>query len=142
MEVPPLLRTSDFDQRRDWIKERCDIDALAILQRLGSGQLLDDLRDALVATAEEVVATGNAGKVVLTITLTTKRQGDILIMVDESISRTVPKVEPKGAFFYAANGDLWRDDPRQVPIDFRAVDTATGEIRNVLTDHAERSAGT
>lgn len=118
------------------------MDALAILQRLGSGQLLDDLRDALVATAEEVVQTGNAGKVTLTITMTTKSQGDVLIMVDETVSRTVPKADPKGAFFYMVGGSLHREDPRQSPLDFREVDTSTGELRTVQNGRDERSAAT
>lgn len=110
------------------------------MQRLGSGELLDDLRDALVVTAAEVVETGNPGKVTLTITLSNKSQGDILVMVDEVVSRTVPKPDAKGAYFYAFGGELHHDDPRQRALDFRAVDTSTGEIRTVPSGRDERAA--
>ncbi len=93
-----------------------------------------------MATAQEVVESGNKGTVTLTITITTKTQGDSLVMVDEKVSRTVPKANPKGAYFYAVDGDLHRDDPRQAPLNLRAVDTATSEARIVPSGHEERVA--
>jgi curli biogenesis system outer membrane secretion channel CsgG len=116
------------------------MDALAILQRLGSGQLLDDLSEALTATAAEVVETGKPGKVTVSFKISNKHQGDVLVMIDETVARVSPKDDPKGAFFFAVNGALHRDDPRQAKMDFRAVDTETGEIREAATVHVERSA--
>lgn len=43
------------------------MDALSILQRLGSGKLLEDIHEALTVTAQEVVATGKAAKVTVTL---------------------------------------------------------------------------
>ncbi len=116
------------------------MNALAVLQRLGTGQLLEDLHAALVATAEEVVATGKPGKVTLTLTLTNKNQGDPLLIIDETVSRTIPKKDAKGAIFWAIDGELHRDDPRQEVMDFRTVDTRTGEIRQVASERDERRA--
>jgi hypothetical protein len=107
------------------------MDALAVLQRLGSGRLLEDIHDALVTTAQEVVATGKAGKVTVTLNVSTMNQGDVLVTIEEMISRTAPKRDPRGAIFYAVDGALHREDPRQVRMDFRTVDTETGEIREV-----------
>jgi hypothetical protein len=111
------------------------MDALAVLQRLGSGRLLEDLHTALVTTAEEVVATGKPGKVTLTLTVSNRSQGDPLVMVDETVSRASPKRDPKGAVFYAVDGGLHREDPRQLPLVFRTVDS-DGVIHN--TDNDER----
>lgn len=114
------------------------MDPLAILLRLGGGQTLEDLATALVTTAEEVVATGKQGSVTLKLTLTNKHQGDVLLIIDEVISRASPKKDPRGAVFYAVDGGLYKEDPRQTPLDFRTVDTATGEIRSVTTKVEER----
>lgn len=105
------------------------MDALSALQRLGRGQLIDDMYAAIVAVAEEVVATGKPGAI--TVKLTLKNEGgvgDPAIVVRETLTRTTPKRDPRGALFYALDGALWRDDPRQVRMDFRTVDTRTGEV--------------
>ena len=111
------------------------MDALAVVQRLGSGRLLTELHNALIATADEVVRTGT---VTLTLKVSNKQQGDPLVYVDEQISRTAPKKDPRGAVFYAVEGELHREDPRQLTLEFRTVDTATGEIREAEDGHSER----
>ena len=107
------------------------MDGLAILQRLGSGKLVDLIADALVATADEVVTTGNPGAVTIKLTVTTSQQGDPMVIIHPAINRATPKVEPNPGFFFAVEGELHREDPRQIRMDFRAVDTETGEIRQV-----------
>ncbi len=114
------------------------MDALAVLQRLGSGHLLEEIHDALIVTAGEVVATGKPGKVTITLAITTRNQGDPLITIDEVVSRTAPKKDARGALLYCLNGDLHREDPRQLPMDFRTVDRETGEIRSVDRKAEER----
>lgn len=110
------------------------MDPLSAIQRLGSGHTLEDLYDALTATAQEVVATGKPGQVTLTLKVSNKGQGNPLVIVEETVARTSPKKDPKGAIFYALEGALWREDPRQAHMDFRLVDTETGEIRSVSVD--------
>lgn len=106
------------------------MDGLAILQRLGRGTVIPDLTDALNKTAEEVVATGKPGTVTLTLKVSTKSIGDPFVAIEESIARSAPKKDPRGAFFFAVEGGLHREDPRQSQIDFRTVDRETGEIRD------------
>jgi hypothetical protein len=116
------------------------MDALTILQRLGSGKLMEELATALSVTAEEVVTTGKPGTVTLTLKVSNKQQGDAMVFVDEQISRTAPKKDPRGALFYAVQGDLYREDPRQGKLDFRTVDTNTGEIKDLdYPDRIERT---
>jgi hypothetical protein len=111
------------------------MDALAILQRLAGGYLIEELAAALTVTAEEVVATGKPGTVTLSLKVSTRNQGDPLIVVEEQIARAAPKKDAKAAFFYALDGDLHRDDPRQARLDFRTVDRETGEIRDTRGDN-------
>lgn len=115
------------------------MDALGVLQRLGSGKLLDELHEALVTTAQEVVETGNPGAVTLKLRISTRGQGNALITVEESVGRTPPVRAPKGAILWALDGDLYGQDPRQMKMELRAVDMETGEIREPVAERAERS---
>lgn len=105
------------------------MDALSTLQRLGGGTLIERLHEALVATAQEVVETGNPGTVTLTLRITTQEQGHPLVAIIETIGRSVPKRKPRGTFMYAVDGGLYREDPRQPEMPgLRSVDTSR-EIR-------------
>lgn len=111
-----------------------------MVQRLGAGHFLDDLNDALAATADEVVATGKPGTVTIKLTVSTKSPGDPMVMVDEAVSRASPKKDAKGALFFAVAGALHREDPRQVRMEFREVNVTTGELRDVPSEREERGA--
>jgi hypothetical protein len=115
------------------------MDSLAILQRLGSGQFIDNLAEALIATSDEVVKTGKPGTITVTFKVSTRGQGNPFVTIDEAVKRASPKEDPKGALFFALEGGLYREDPRQIPLEFREVDRGTGEIREVATAHIERS---
>ena len=106
------------------------MDALAVLQRLGSGRLMEELHKALTQTAAEVVETGNPGTVTLALRITTKGQGNPMVVIDESVGRTPPKKAAQGAILWALEGQLHSQDPRQARMEFRAVDTETA-IRDV-----------
>ena len=116
------------------------MDSLSILQRFGSGELINDLAAALASVAEEVVATGNPGKVTIAIAISTQSQGDPVVIMTPAISRAMPKRESRGALFHALDGGLHRDDPRQIPLEFRTVDVGTGETRTVTIEPVERMA--
>lgn len=115
------------------------MDSLAVVLRLGNGKLLDDICDALTATAAEVVETGKPGMVTVKFKVSNKQQGDVLIVIDETVSRASPKDDPKGAYFFAVDGELHREDPRQAKMEFReVVNTKSGEIRSVGNSNDER----
>lgn len=94
---------------------------------------MEDLADTLAAIAEEVIATGNNGKV--TATFAVSKGGDIAVIIQEEIKRSPPVKDARGAYFFAMDGQLHRDDPRQVRMEFRTVDKTTGEVISV-TDGA------
>ena len=111
------------------------MDALAVLQRLGGGRLIEEVAEHLKTTADEVVLTGKTGTVTITLKVSTKNQGDPMVVVEETIARSAPKKDPKAAYFYSLGGDLHKNDPRQTSIDFRTVDRETGEIRSTDDGH-------
>ena len=107
------------------------MDALGILQRLGQGRLIEELADALVSVADEVVATGKGGSVTLTLTLSTREQGDAMVQIEEKIARKTPTKAARGAFLFAVHGELHAQDPRQTRMSFREVDRPTPDQREL-----------
>ena len=99
------------------------MDALNVLQRLGRGHLIDELHAAILAVAEEVVATGQPGAVTVTLRISHDAKYDpALVIIAEEVKRTPPKGAAKGAMFYALEGLLHDRDPRQPGLpEFRVV---------------------
>ena len=111
------------------------MDPLATLQRLGQGRLMEELAEALALTAAEVVATGKPGTVTLTLKVSNHGVGDVMVAVEEKLDRKAPTKDARGAFFFAWDGELHKNDPRQPQMDFRTVtDRETGEIREIPAD--------
>ena len=109
------------------------MDALGVLQRLGSGKLIDDLHFALVDIAEQVAHAkkGSKGTVTLTFEIS-KDTEDAMVSIIETISRRPPKSEPRGAFFFAMDGGLHREDPRQPSMEFRVLESDQApEVRDI-----------
>lgn len=109
------------------------MDALATLQRLGQGRLIDKLAEAIASTADEVVRTGNPGEVSLKLKLTNHGPGDVMVTVEETLGRRPPSEPARGAVFVSVNGQLWKEDPRQGSMEFRTVD-GEGVIVDVPSD--------
>lgn len=115
------------------------MDALGVLQRLGGGHLMEELYELLQRMAEEAVATGKAGSVTLKLTISTQSQGDPMVVIQEQLSCAPPKKDPRGAYFFAVDGGLYKEDPRQLKMDFRMVNKETGEIKEVRMEQVERT---
>jgi len=100
------------------------MDYAGILNRLGNGKFVQDLCEALATTGAEVVATRNSGTVTVTLTLSPAPGGvdEVMILVNDKIKRSAPSAKPGGAYFYALDGELHREDPRQTRMELRAVD--------------------
>src|ERR1044072_7132282 len=99
------------------------MDGLHVVERLGGGHLIDEIHAALLDVAEEVVATGKQGTVTVTIKVSHPKGADpLLVVMDEEVKRAMPKPDPKGAMFYAADAQLHERDPRQADLpEFRIV---------------------
>ena len=101
------------------------MDALKVLERLGGGHFMDDLHAAILDVADDVVATGNTGVVTVTLKIAQATKGEPTITVSEEITRKPPKDEAKGAFFFAVDGALHREDPRQAKFELHTVEGAS-----------------
>jgi hypothetical protein len=98
------------------------MDALGTLQTLARGQLFDELCEAMIDVAEDVINTGRKGTVTLTLKLEQASPGEPSVIVNEEIKRTPPKRDPRGAILFIDEGEFHRRDPRQEQMDFRVVE--------------------
>ena len=91
---------------------------------------MEELADALQRTADEVVKTGQGGKVTLTLAvLPLGEVGNPMVGIAEQIGVAMPKRKSKGSILYSHEGALHETDPRQVPMEFRVVETAPSVVR-------------
>lgn len=105
------------------------MDVLGTIRRLGNGHLLDELADALALVSAEVVETGKPGAVTLTLKVSNREIGDVMVIVQDQITRKLPTKPARGTYVFAVGGGLYSRDPRQVEMSFRAVES-TPEIRD------------
>lgn len=109
------------------------METVAILDRVGGGRMLDDLVEAVLSVATEVVATGKPGQVTLALKITTSEQGDPMVTITESISRKTPVRSARGGFLFAVDGELHREDPRAPRLPgFRQVEPRNPEVRQAI----------
>lgn len=117
------------DEPKDEPTRASGLDAINTLQRLGAGHLIDEIFGNLVATCEDVVATGRKGSVSMTLTVQRAvKDGDPTnIVILEEVKRTPPKGVSKGAVLWAFEGEIFERDPKQKPLSaFRVVQTPDG----------------
>jgi len=107
------------------------MDALAVLQRLGTHRFIDELGTTLAAVSDEVALTRKKGKVTVTFTLSPGPGNDLAVQVAEEIKRTPPVKAPRGAIFFVLDGELHDGDPRQPQMDFREVDRPASRLVDV-----------
>lgn len=110
------------------------MDTLDILRRLGRGQMLEELANALSSVATEVVETGQPGEVTLKLKLTTREQGDAMITINETITRKTPTPASRGQFLYSVEGWLYSADPRQERLPLRDIGNPTPQQRDLDDD--------
>lgn len=107
------------------------MDSLSVLQRLGTHRFIDELAATIAEVGTEVAQTRKKGKVTVTFTLSPGADDGVSLVVAEEIKRTPPVKSPRGAYFFALDGELHDGDPRQPTMDFREVDRRTGEVVTV-----------
>lgn len=112
---------------------------LEIFDSLGQGKLAQEFANAFAAVAAQVVETGKKGGVTLTLEISTRQAGDEMIQVRETIKQKIPAQPPRGAWFYALEGWIYKQDPRQPMLSgLRALEDPEPEIRTIHTEPAER----
>lgn len=91
---------------------------LHLLSQIRGGAALVKANDRLSELVAAVKSTGQPGEITLTITVKPDK-------TDETIVKLVPKIKAKiperafaeGLFFVSDNGELSREDPRQIELD-------------------------
>ena len=112
------------------------MDALGVLNKLAQGRLIESLHAAIVEVAEAVIATEKAGSV--TLTLKIAKVGDYeAVTVAEQIKRGLPVPKERGALFFVGDGELHKEDPRQIPMEFRVVQDADSGVRTLEDEPKE-----
>jgi hypothetical protein len=112
------------------------LDALAILQKLGTSQFIEDLGATLEKVSEEVKTSRRKAKVTVTFNLAPAPDPDGVVILEE-IKRSPPASDSRGAYFFSVDGELHDRDPRQPTMEFHTVDKATGEVITVAADTKE-----
>ena len=106
------------------------MDALTAIQKLAGGHFIEDLYKALTAVSSEVAERekGAKGSVAVTFAIS-KDSEEPMVSIQESIVRRMPKGSSRGAWYFALDGELLREDPRQTTLDFKVVDQPEPVIR-------------
>lgn len=107
------------------------MDALSVLQRLGTHRFIDELAEQLAEVGTEVAQTRKKGKVTVTFTLSPGADDGVSLVVAEEIKRTPPVKNARGAYFFALDGELHDGDPRQPQMAFREVEKSNGAVVKV-----------
>ena len=112
-------------------------ESLFIIGRLGQGNFLNDLHRAIERVSNDVIATGRAGSVAVTLKIEPVKDS-IMVVVSEAIQVKPPKRDAKGALFFVHTG-LHEEDTRQSKLDV-SDDDAPPRIRSVTitSDQAGR----
>lgn len=106
------------------------MDALNVVQRLGTGRFIEDLAEHLDFVCEAVRAGKKGSKGKLTVTFDIEKPGDdIAVVVNETFGQTLPKKPARGALFFALDG-LHASDPREQPLPVRAVERMEPVVRD------------
>jgi len=108
------------------------MDSLAAIQKLAGGHFIEELYAALSAVSTEVASRerGAKGSVAVTFTVS-KESEEPMVNVQESIVRRMPKGSSRGAWYFALDGELLREDPRQTRLEFREVPQPETQVRKV-----------
>lgn len=85
------------------------------------GLLHDELSDALAELVQDCVETGKKGTLTLKVNVAPNKD-DVTLLLTDDVAIKAPKHDAKPAlFFYDADGNLLRKDPRQTELNLREV---------------------
>jgi hypothetical protein len=106
------------------MEPRIDGAFLAALQQQRRGACMSDLSDALRTLTAAVQSTGRAGELTLKLKVRPASKGaGNAVVVEDDIRLKDPKTEQPGSIFFAdADGNLMREDPRQLNMTLQTVD--------------------
>jgi hypothetical protein len=96
-----------------------------LITDMGHGEVHQRLSEDLAKIVEAVEDTGLKGK--MTITITVKRSGERVAMVDLASKLDIPRhPTPSSGFFFEAGGGLAKSDPRQTKLPLKDIERPAG----------------
>lgn len=103
------------------------------LREIRQGALLDEASEELAEVVKRVSETGKAGALSLKLTVKPAGRGSVrtVVIVDEVTTKLPEPDKEVTVFFPTSEGNLSKQDPAQMNLGLRAVetlDTETGEI--------------
>ena len=104
-----------------------DSSFITLLQNHRLGGALNELGQALRTVADAAQLTGKPGGITLKIAIAPTNSGAVEILDD--IKVTMPKAEKTGSlFFVGEDGNLLRNNPNQLEMPLRAVESAPVDV--------------
>ena len=104
-----------------------DSSFITLLQNHRHGGALNELGQALRTVADAATLTGKPGGITLKIAIGPTNSGAIEILDDIKI--TMPKADKEGSlFFVGEDGNLLRNNPNQLEMPLRAVESAPVDV--------------
>lgn len=100
-----------------------------MMQRISGGRLLENVARAVERVSAQVVATGEKGRVTITLVIARPSSDDAMVTIQERIGETLPSRKGEGAFFFSHEGALHTKDPRQTELDLVVVEGGKAQIR-------------
>ena len=99
-----------------------------LVQELGGGDVANDLTGKLKALATSVQEMRAGGKLVLEITMKPSDMADTGVEVLTKAKLTLPEKKPSKQLYYVNHaGDLQKNDPRQVEMEFKGPTLVANE---------------
>lgn len=102
------------------------------LRDLRAGATLDDLDSAVSEVVSAVKATGKTGEITLKLKIRPpKKSTATYLTVEDDVSTKVPRHDRADTIFFPlADNSLSRNDPSQIPLELRSVESVSpdGEI--------------
>ena len=104
-----------------------DSSFITLLQNHRQGGALNELGQALRTVADAAQLTGKPGGITLKVAIAPTNSGAVEILDDIKI--TMPKAEKTGSlFFVGEDGNLLRNNPNQLEMPSRAVESAPVDV--------------
>jgi len=104
-----------------------DSSFITLLQNHRQGGALNELGQALRTVADAAQLTGKPGGITLKVAIAPTNSGAVEILDDIKI--TMPKAEKIGSlFFVGEDGNLLRNNPNQLEMPLRAVESAPMDV--------------
>ena len=105
------------------------------IDRIGNGQALRELSEALEQVVAAVRGTGKSGSLTFTLKVAPASKGSTdVLMVESQVKTKLPEAERGMTIFYATqDNQLVRNDPRQQMLPLRVVELeARSELKEVI----------